>query len=199
MTSYLLSIDPGKSSGLALFSYSETRPAKLVQYAQVEGGVEGLLDWMARHHDFAEPDMGLHTNIFGWGSMDWQEPNGSVLSVVVEKFTPRQALSLDAAEPLVCEGALIALGIIPKYTPPNHPNWQQPAAQYFAGGKTLAEKKKRQHAWLKENGFYVTGKDVGCKDADDVRSAIAHGLVWFRRNKHLPTLERFFRGDDEVH
>ena len=67
----------------------------------------------------------------------------------------------------------------------------QPAQQYFIGGKDKAEKKKRQHAWLKENGYAIMPKDLGTKDCDDVRSALGHAISWLRRQKHKPTLDMF--------
>ena len=196
---YLLSIDPGLSSGIALFRYSDIDPAILIEKWQITGGIDGFLEWLEPHYMYPDHEYVLGGAEMGFEGCSWREIGGETLAVTVEKFTPRQALTLDAAEPMLIEGALIALGIVPKYTPPKHPNWAQPSAQYFAGGKTLPEKKKRQHKWLKDWGFYVTGKDVGCKDADDVRSAISHGLAWFRRQKHMPTIQQYFgRSDDEA-
>lgn len=55
-------------------------------------------------------------------------------------------------------------------------------------GGSLAEKKRRAHRFLKDSGFYVTGKDVGCKDANDARSAMLHGLSYLAQVvKHKPT------------
>ena len=41
---YVLAFDPGKSSGVALLSYSETEPARLVKAWQFGNGVQGLID-----------------------------------------------------------------------------------------------------------------------------------------------------------
>lgn len=41
----LLGIDPGLSTGWALFAYTEKLPATLVDSGQVKGGVEGFIDW----------------------------------------------------------------------------------------------------------------------------------------------------------
>ena len=174
----LLSIDPGVSTGVALFRYSDVEPATLEDKWQIEGGIEGFLDWFR----------------------DVWEVRYEEATVVAEKFTPLQNaghnLTMKSVEPLVIEGALVAFGIMPPYQiGGNNPQWQRPSQMYFTGGKTLPEKKKRANAWLKDNGFYVTGKDVGRKDADDVRSAMLHGITWFRAQRHMPTLTAYFRDE----
>lgn len=172
MSKTLLSIDPGLSSGVTLWEYGDSKPAELLEFWQIEGGIEGFLEWTTF--------IGSHTD-----------------DVVVEKFTPRQSLTLASAEPLLIEGALIALGYVPPYKPGGkNVNWNHPAQMYFTGGDDLAAKKKRAHKWLKEHGLYVTGKDVGCKDANDVRSSMLHAMVWFRKQKHRATLKQFFGGSE---
>lgn len=183
-TKYLLSVDAGVSSGIALFRYSDNSAAELEYCWQFRGGLTGFIDW----YDFEDPP--------------WHRRN---LTVVAEKFLPRPvsgfSYTADTLEPLRIEGAMVTLKMLPDYQHGGkNPNWQAPALQYFAGGKDKAEKKRRQHRWLKDHGFYVTNKqfpDSPAKDgADDARSAIAHGLVWFRRQKHLPTLSAYFRDEE---
>src|SRR5699024_3574673 len=84
-------------------------------------------------------------------------------------------------EPLRCEGVLVAHDLPDEYV--------QPAQQYIAGGKGKAERKKRQHALLRDTGFYRTGKDLDAPDADDYRSAVAHALSWLMRTGHKPTYD----------
>lgn len=84
---------------------------------------------------------------------------------------------------------MIALGLMPDYRAAEK-RWRDPSLQYLVGGKDLADKKKRQHRFLKESGFYVTGKQFGTPDADDARSAIAHGLAYLARElRHEPTFQ----------
>lgn len=173
MTEYVLSIDPGISTGVALLSFEEDSPVELVQGWQFNKGVKGLLEW--------------HYNEFSYLAYD-QYRNS-----VCEKFTARNTKGFSyttaSLEPLRGEGALIALGLMPDYAVAEK-RWRDPGLQYFAGGTGKAERKKRQHAFLKGNGFYRTGKAFGTADADDFRSAAAHGINYAARElKHKPTFD----------
>lgn len=193
MTEYVVSIDPGVSTGVALLSFEEDSPARLVQGWQFTGGVAALKNWVRGH---------LET---GFLYLDTSKEYGYYMadvSVVTEKFTARATKGFSyttaSLEPLRGEGALIALGLMPDYTVAEK-RWRDPGLQYFAGGTGKAERKKRQHAFLKANGFYRTGKDFGTADADDFRSAVSHGIVYIARElKHKPTFEWLARGVDEL-
>lgn len=170
MTKYVLSIDCGLSTGAAMLSYEESSPAELVQGWQFGGGVSALIDWC----ESIAPVRGGYT-------------------FIAEKFTARNPKGFHyttaSLEPLRCEGALIALGLMPDYTVAEK-RWRDPSLQYFAGGTGKAERKKKQHAFLKANGFYRTGRDLGSPDADDFRSACAHGINYIARElKHRPTFD----------
>lgn len=186
----LISIDPGQSSGLICGTYSDDTPFELTHAFQIEGGVEGFVEK-------------VKTSENGYGDLlirIWGTPEADVvlgdeveMTVLVEKFNARGSANAGftytskSLEPLRIEGALIAMGV--------PITWVQPPQQYFLPGKDKAEKKKLQHAWLKENGYYIAPKDLGAKDADDARSATAHAISWLRRQKHKPTLLKF-RGDE---
>ena len=110
---------------------------------------------------------------------------------ISEKYSPRPGggfgQGLDSTLPLVCEGVLIDRDLLPEYTS-GEKRWRAPILQYAVGGKEKADKKRRLHRFLKESGFYVTGKDLDAPDADDARSAIGHGLSYLARElKHEPT------------
>lgn len=173
-------VDPGKSTGVALFEYGEERPAELVKAWQFDGGLSGFLGWWRW---LCEPDW--HTFMLA----------GS------EKFTPLQnkgfSLTQDSVEPLRIEGAMVALGIVPEYTP-DSPLWQRPSEMYWVPGRNAAEKRKNQVAWIKERfpELHLTGKDVGAPDADDARSALWHGMVYLRKT-HLPSALNWFGESDE--
>lgn len=178
---YLLWIDPGMSTGVALGRYSDTKPYELVKAWQIPGGLVGFRDFF-RSGQLLEPDIG----------------DESVVGC--EKFTPRPnakggGLPLKVVEPMRIEGWLVGEEILPDYPVDGTPaprEWQHPPAQYFAGGKDQPEKKKRQHAWLKEHDFYVTGSMLGQPNADDARSAIAHSIAFMRKLEHMPTLKEHF-------
>lgn len=165
----IISIDPGVSSAIAVLGYGQGKPPILLDKAQFGGGTEKLIEKLVEFRD-AYPDA----------------------HVIYEDFTARNNGSFGyttaSLEPLVGIGALIALGLIDRANPDQR---CAPALQYFLPGKTLVEKKKKRRLWLEENGFKVMPKDVGCPDADDVRSAISHGIAWLRRKRDPGTLELF--------
>ena len=179
MTDYLLSFDLGISTGVSLLSYTETTVPVLEGAWQFPGGVAGLLGWY--EDDFWGPEV----------------PNMAVgeLEIIAEKFTARATKGFsyrtDSLEPLRCEGALIALGLMPDYAP-DEKRWRAPSLQYLVGGKE-AEARKRQHRFLEESGYYRTNKDFPgspAKDkADDFRSSCAHGLNYLAREGHKKTFE----------
>lgn len=227
MTSYLLSIDPGLSTGIVLLSFKEDSPAKLVYATQFTGGVSGLKEWISAHWDgrtwdsyndepntrgFYSWKMGVpedalevdsHTeyNYDSDNEDDWATQVPANTTVICEKFTARNTKGFSyttaSLEPLRGEGALIALGLMPDYTMAEK-RWRDPSLQYFAGGSGKAERKKRQHAFLKANGFYRTGKDFGTSDADDYRSAVAHGINYIARElKSKATFDMIARWGEE--
>lgn len=190
---YILSIDPGISSGVALLEYGDDLPATLVKAWQFPGGVQGLAAW------FDENTLG---NSFSSDNTTWglDLVNGTSMQsqygdlIICERFTARTQTGFSyttaSLEPLECQGYLKGQGLMPFDMA--HERWRDPKYMYFAGGKDKADKKKRMHAWLKGHGFYVTGKLLGATDADDARSAIAHGIAYIRGLNHLPTLKEYF-------
>lgn len=192
---YVLAFDTGKSSGVALLSYSETEPARLVKAWQFDNGVQGLLDWLENHYPNS-----------GWllpYSPDSEAERlfwSSEVVVVSEKFTPLQgkgfAQTLDSTLPLVCEGVLIAYWIMPVYDS-KEKRWQRPNTMYMYGGSTLAEKKKRAREFLKKHGLYVTGKELGTPDNNDAVSAILHGIAYVVKTlEHRKTWDAYFEETD---
>lgn len=177
---YVLSIDCGVSTGIALLSFEEDSPVELVQGWQFTGGVAGLLNWDENTITLA--------NTISISNTSWVS-----FTCIAEKFTARAthgfSYTTASLEPLRGEGALIALGLMPDYSVAEK-RWRDPGVQYLVGGKDKADKKKRQHKFLKENEFYRTGKDFGTADADDFRSACAHGVAYIARElKHKPTFD----------
>ena len=166
----VVSLDPGESSGGAVLRMKDSQPAELLAAHQVDGGVEGFL-----------------------GLLDTLEEYRGFATWICEKYSPRPSTatgfqqSLKTTLPLVCEGVLIGRDLMPVYSP-KEKRWRDPGVQYLVGGKNRADKKKRQHKFLKDSGFYRTGKDLGAPDADDFRSSASHGLAYLLRGGHTPTL-----------
>lgn len=184
----LISIDAGMSTGLIVGTYSDVTPFELTHAFQIEGGVEGFLNNVVWDKDvLGNPQLWVAKV-----SQDdlWPTCETDEVEVIAEKFNARGGANAGFSyrtkdlEPLRVEGAMLALGL--------NPHWVSPPQQYFAGGDGKAKKKQAQHRWLKENGLYVTGKMVGCDNADDVRSAIAHAVAYLVRQKHRPTIEHYF-------
>lgn len=166
MTNYILSIDPGVSSGVALLSYTDETDPVLEKAFQFRGGAEALNSW-------------IRSNLW-----ELELLYDGPFTSICEKFSPRgsgQGFAYTSAslEPLKCEGVLVAHGLPNEYV--------SPPQQYFAGGKGKAEKKRLQHRALKDMGYYVTGSMVDSPDADDTRSCIAHALSYLTRTGHKPT------------
>lgn len=186
---YLLSFDPGMSTGVALIEYGDDLPATLVEAWQFSGGVQGLDTWIGEEV----------TRLSAWGpdldlavGVSLQAKYGD--HIICERFTARPTAGFSyttaSLEPLECQGLLKAYGLMPFDMTDDR--WRDPKIMYFAGGTDKAEKKKRMHAWLREAGFYVTGKQLHAPNADDARSAIAHGIAFLRGIKHGPTLKAYF-------
>lgn len=197
----LISIDAGKSTGIAVGTYSDTDPFKLTHVFQIEGGVEGFIKRVSyRYHSDSffftvehlkrEPG----DDLFAYFDCHYDSVNDrDDITVIAEKFNARGkgngfAYTTDSLEALRVEGAILALGI--------RPIWVQPAQQYFAGGDSKSST-TNAHRWLKANGLHITGKDVNCKDANDARSAILHCISYLRRIGHKPTIDFYFPKEDE--
>ena len=178
---YLVSIDPGMSTGVAIFSFGGTSPLRFEDAEQLPEGVDGFHRWYL--------------------SRVMDTPLEYSATWISEKFLPRgQSLTAKSVEPLIIEGFMIGVALMLPYQTGSK-LWRTPNAQYFAGGKTKAEKKKRSHAWLKEHegdGLYVTGSMLGTPDADDARSAILHAFGYMKAIKHKPTLEKYFPPSEDT-
>lgn len=185
---YLLSIDPGLASGFSGWEYDDDIPARMVEGFQVVGGYAGFRDWL---YEYA----------------DWHYSTMGGLTIICEKWipypTPGHSPTLDSTYPLVLEGVLIDRGIMPAEYP--HERWRRSGAQYWVptheNGKKLkvAERRKRQLAWLKEStDLYRTPTQMGVKhkDCQDYHSSVFHALSWFRHIDHRPTIEKYWGSNE---
>lgn len=190
MRHYGISIDPGMSTGVVLFSWGGEQDEyfKQEEVWQFDGGARMLTV-------FLETRLVAHPGdapMFYGKRIDRMV---SIERIVMEKFTPRGgpgfSLTQASSEPLRCEGVMIGRGL------ETYIDWQEPSVQYFMGGADLRDRKKRSREFLKLHGIYLTGKAVDKKDADDAISAELHAIAWLRRKRHMPTLVEFFFSEEE--
>lgn len=182
-TKYLLAFDPGRSNGIALGYYDDKTPYRVVKAWQFGGGASALSEWITDRFD---------GNVFRWDGN-----NSATPTIIAEKFVPVAgggfAQSLDSTYPLVCEGVLIAYGLMPEYDKVEKV-WQRASQQYRQGGSTKAEKRKKSKQFLRDNGLYVYGKQLGAPDNEDAVSAILHSLTYMTTTlRHKPTFEAYYR------
>lgn len=170
---YILSIDPGVSTGVSLVELPEDGPPRLVEGWQFGGGVSGLISWTEGCHN-------LHDD----RAVEYD-------AIICEKFRPinhdNYALTTKSVEPLRCEGALIALGWM---SDGDGPEWRLPRDQYLFDGGKLADKKKRLRAFLKNTGLYRLPKELDAPDNNDFVSATGHALAYAMKVlNHRPTFD----------
>lgn len=177
-----LAIDPGMSNGLCEFTWGDDEPFKPIRLLQFSGGAPMLAKVLDK------------LNVCVTGDDEMAMDSRALHALVVEKFTPRSAragaefsLTRASAEPLRGEGVLIGRGL------ERFIQWGEPSQQYFMGGESLPDKKKRAREFLKLHGLYLTGSMVGQQDADDAISAELHAIAWLRRQRHAPTIEALFK------
>jgi hypothetical protein len=171
--SYVLTIDPGKSTGIVLGVYGEKVPYTRIQYWQVEDGTQGFCEWY-EEHDGGMVDVIDHlVTLFG--------ENGGGLKrkvsfqKVVEKFilNPGNNFTADLT-PVQIEGALIAYG--------EEVKWH-----------SRTDKALVKDEVLKRNDLWLTGTMVECADARDANDATIHALAHMLKLRHRPTLEHYFK------
>lgn len=170
----IVALDPGMSTGVVVANYTPDTELEVVRVDQIEGGIIGL-----NNHAPSEDDVSF-----------WVEAlYGTVIS---ERFTPRplrRSYKSNELEPLRIEGFLMAEDIMP-YDYKDR-RWRSPQYQVLLKGEDAAESKKLSDNLLREHNLWHTGKQVGCKDANDVNSAMKHVVSYLVELKHEPTLEWF--------
>lgn len=160
---YLLSIDPGVYSGVALGTFSEDSPYRLLETWQVPNGAEGFKE-----------------------SLILRKPVADI--VVSEKFVIRNMAGFshtaDSVEPLRVEGVLVAA-----YT---NVHWQTPDYQILVKGSTPAETKRLSDNLLRKHGLYQPPSTIEGRRKNDANSAIKHALSYLRSIQHRPTIEKYW-------
>lgn len=160
----LLSIDPGKNTGISLGFYNETTPYQLVERYQVHGGVAGFKRW-------------------------WTHERPVYDELVVEKFVlARNNFQADLT-PVHIEGALCMALTDAEW---RAVTWQMRTHKALLTGyppeaKTKAQRQRVRFNFLAEFGLHAKGTDN-----DDSNDAITHSLVYLKQRKHMPTLRTFW-------
>lgn len=177
---YIVSYDPGLSTGISVVHIPAEGPAGVVDGFQFTGGAVALKAWL-KAFDYGTwfPELGF--------------VGGRGYRAIAERFQPinhaNYALTTASVTPLVCEGVLLAFDVMPDYDEEPE-RWRSPAIQYFAGGKDLADKKKRLRAFLKDTDNYRLPKQLGAPDNNDFISATGHAFAYAMKTlKHKPTFE----------
>lgn len=152
-------MDPGMSTGIVWADLDDDIIPRINAKWQEEQGLSGVLDWAM-----------LNSQVAGFADR-----------LVCEKWHPRptsRVYKLDELEPVRIEGYLQS-------------GWddillfRQPEQRHlFKEGPDFA----KSAAFLKWAGYWTTGAEVGCKDANDTNSAMMHLFGYLRDNKHRPTI-----------
>jgi hypothetical protein len=161
------------ATGVFVGEYDDTTPLFRTGFIQIPGGIEGFSRW-------------LFDNMLGYS-----EERGEYAlwdRMVCEKFNPHpmaRSWKLDELEPIRIEGFLYQW----------NPKWQKPGAMALKDGPnwTQAQRKRASDDLLRRNGWWLTAKDTGLKDANDANAAAKHALAYMRSIGHMPTIETHLR------
>lgn len=189
---YVLSIDPGMSSGIVLGEFTPETPYTRLGFWQIEGGLSGLRHWLGAHHE----DTNDGTMLPPWWFFPAEDDpdaddvlgfENDELVIVCEKFSPRpmaRSFKLEELEAIRIEGVVEDRfeGMV---------TWQRPMAMVLDGRPdTTAKRKQASDNVLRKMGLWTTGKQVGLKDANDVNSAQKHAVAYLIKQKHEPTVKK---------
>lgn len=117
------------------------------------------------------------------GFLDWLKEHRRDFSldpditIVSEKFVLRSQRFVADTTPLLIEGAMRALEMNPVF-------------------QLRTDKVLVPDRILKENGLWVSAKYVQHTDGRDANDAIIHALAYLFKQKHKPTLKRYFGGEN---
>lgn len=168
---YILGVDPGRSTGVAIGRYTLTDPLEIIYTGIIPGGTVGFAEWLYNTHDIktiveADCSYGFPDE---YDNLDWH------IDVACEVFKPRGGNFAPDSEALRIEGIMIDhFG--------NIVNWHSPAEKSLVGDD-----------FLKKHDLWVTGKDVDHTDGRDANDALIHVFVYMMRQRHIPTLEAYWR------
>lgn len=149
----LLALDPGKTTGMSIWQYDVETPLQLVGYGQIEGGVDGFLEYLY-------PSDGRY--------MIWDVIVSE--SFVLDGRTPNPDVT-----PLKIEGIL-----------ESHAHRTRCQLRFQRNNF----KAHVSDPLLGKYGFYVPGMG----HAND---SMRHALAWAKTSYHRPTLDAYFKVEEE--
>ena len=168
---YVLTIDPGKATGVAVGRYSITMPMEVIFTGIIPGGTQGFCEWLYNTRDVKT----IMESDCSYNFPDDYDELDFDLDVVCENFALRGGDFAPDLEPLRIEGVVIDhFGSIV--------NWHSPADKSLVGDK-----------FLKRHDLWQTGADVGHSDARDSNDALLHLFAHAMKIRHLPSLEAYWR------
>jgi hypothetical protein len=168
---YVMAIDPGKATGVAIGRYSIQDPIEVIFTGIIRGGTYGFAEWLFNTRDAKT----IIDNDCSYNFPDEYDSLDYHLDVVCENFKPRGGNFIPDLEPLRIEGIIMDhFG--------NIVNWHSPADKSMVGDD-----------FLKKHGLWLTGKDVDHDDARDANDATIHLFAHAMRIRHIPTLEAYWR------
>jgi hypothetical protein len=159
----ITSVDPGKATGWAGGTYSDTEPF--------------TLDWATITPDW---DSGVDLWFNGFDNQ-----RADLRRLVVEKFTLRSKTFVPDITGVKLEGLIE--GTYEQYF--DELIYRTPAGKGKAGKNSGTSEFDKE---LKRLGMWQTGSMVGHKDGRDANDAIIHILKLLIHERHLPTLEAYF-------
>lgn len=162
---YMLIVDPGANTGVALAYYDAITPFQIIKRFQVHGGLNGFLAWL----DTGEIDV-------------------MVDEYVVEKFIHDPNADAADLSGVPIEGVIAHLAHIEEVPV----IWQTRSDKsgligYPESATTKAQRQRVRFDFLDRFGLFLPGTEN-----DDAHDAIIHGIVNLKRRKHRPTLDFYF-------
>jgi len=161
---YLLTIDPGRSTGIALGFYDAITPYRLIERWNVLGGVAGFIHW-------------------------WKTTDISFDEIVIESFVldPDNKFSADLT-PVQIEGMIMALlygsGLSLVWQPRTDKAGLKP---YPKDCTTSTQRQRFRFDFLDQFGLFAAGAAN-----DDSNDAVTHALVHLKRLRHMPSMLAFW-------
>jgi hypothetical protein len=76
----LLALDPGKTTGASVWNYDTETPLQLVTHFQIDGGVDGFLDWFYPQGKAQPFDVVISENF----KLDGRTPNPNLTPLLIE-------------------------------------------------------------------------------------------------------------------